>query len=92
MSSIKNLWSKHGLKVDYINNPPHYNNGGVETIEFIEGRLSSEEYRGYLLGTIVKYISRAGKKDSFLDDIKKARWYLDRLIFETENKEKNKHG
>lgn len=57
-------------------NPPHYRVGDTyETIKVIEAwRL------GYNTGNAVKYISRAGHKGSYVEDLKKARWYLDREI------------
>ena len=60
-----------------VNHPAHY--GGAdnpyEAIKVIEAwRL------GFCLGNTVKYISRAGKKDAIVQDLKKARWYLDREI------------
>jgi hypothetical protein len=62
---------------DPIDHPRHYTSGGVETIEAIEAWQL-----GFHLGNAVKYISRAGKKDpdKTLEDLKKARWYLDREI------------
>ena len=66
---------------DLVNHPPHYKSGGIETIDFIEAKQL-----GYHLGNVVKYISRAGIKSHCpLEDLKKARWYLDRHI---ENMEK----
>lgn len=62
---------------DIINHPAHYTDGKFETIEAIESwRL------GYHLGNAVKYISRAGKKskDTELEDLRKARWYIRRHI------------
>ena len=44
--------------IDEVNNPPHYNNGTIETIDVIKASMSKEEFRGYLKGNIVKYISR----------------------------------
>ena len=62
---------------DVINHPSHYTDGKFETIEAIESwRL------GYHLGNAVKYISRAGKKskDTELEDLRKARWYIQRYL------------
>lgn len=67
---------------DPVNHPSHYCDGGIETIDFIEAKKMS-----YHLGNAVKYISRAGKKDDELQDLKKARWYLNRYI-ELREKEK----
>jgi hypothetical protein len=68
------------IKADPVNSPPHYKAGGFETIDFIEAKDLN-----YRLGNVVKYVSRAGKKDSDpIVDLKKARWYLDREIFARE--------
>ena len=66
------------VKHDPINNPSHYAAGRkYETIEVIEDWDLS-----YRLGNATKYISRAGRKDpaKTVEDLKKARWYLDREI------------
>lgn len=69
--------------IDIVNEPPHYKFGGIETIDFIESKDL-----GYHLGNVVKYVSRAGlKSDDPLEDLKKARWYLNRHI---DNLEKQK--
>lgn len=62
---------------DAVNQPAHYKDGGIETIDFIEAKRL-----GYNLGNVVKYVSRAGKKDAAkeLEDLKKAAWYLAREI------------
>jgi hypothetical protein len=60
---------------DPVNNPAHYTDGGIETIDFIEAKGL-----GFNLGNAVKYISRAGKKGNRLQDLQKAQWYLAREI------------
>lgn len=62
-------------KADMVNRPPHYTAGGIEVIDYIEAKGLD-----YNLGNVVKYISRAGKKGDGLEDLRKARWYLDRAI------------
>ena len=62
-------------KADMVNHPPHYKAGGIETIDFIEAKNL-----GYNLGNVVKYVSRADLKGNKLEDLQKARWYLDRAI------------
>mgnify|MGYP003346723750 CR=1 FL=1 len=64
---------------DVVNHPSHYTDGGVECIEAIEAQLTHEEYRGYLKGCIAKYIWRERHKGQ-LESLKKAQWYLNRLI------------
>jgi hypothetical protein len=67
-----------GKRVEKINHPSHY--GGDTTYEAIKVIEAWE--LGFCLGNTVKYISRAGKKDpkTTVEDLKKARWYLDREI------------
>ena len=68
------------IQEDTVNHPSHYiDGGGVECIEAIESALTSEEYRGYLKGNIQKYVWRERHKGG-TESLKKARWYLDRLI------------
>ncbi len=66
-----------------INNPAHY--GGAdnpyEAIKVIEAWGAN-----FCIGNVLKYLSRAGKKGSALEDLKKARWYLDREIQDRETK------
>jgi hypothetical protein len=70
---------------DMVNNPPHYTHGGVETIDYIQAKLTPEEFAGYCKGNALKYISRAGHKNNENDeaateDAQKAIWYLKRLL------------
>lgn len=60
---------------DPVNHPDHYKDGGIETIDYIEAKELN-----YHLGNVVKYVSRAGKKGSKLQDLQKAQWYLTREI------------
>ena len=66
--------------VDVVNSPSHYKSGGVEAIEGIEASMEPEAYAGYLKGNIMKYMWRYERKGKPIEDLKKARWYLDRLI------------
>lgn len=69
--------------MDNINHPAHYTTGRIEVIDFIE-----DKELNFNLGNVIKYISRCGKKRSSgksieskaLEDLKKARWYLEREI------------
>ena len=69
-----------GDAVDVVNSPPHYKTGGIEAIEGIEASMGPEAYAGYLKGNIMKYMWRYERKGKPIEDLKKARWYLDRLI------------
>jgi hypothetical protein len=65
--------------MDDVNKPMHYNNGNVECIEAIRAASTKEEFEGYLRGNVLKYIWRYRYKDN-LKDLKKAQWYLNKLI------------
>ena len=68
---------------DMINHPQHYTSGKIEVIDFIE-----DKGLNFNLGNVVKYVARSGHKKSSgksmeakaLEDLKKARWYIDREI------------
>ncbi len=64
-------------KTDPVERPAHYTFGKIEVIDAIE-----DWDLGFHLGNTVKYVARAGKKDpaKTIEDLKKARWYLDRKI------------
>jgi hypothetical protein len=64
---------------DLVNHPPHYTDGAVECIDAIAAQLTPEEYRGYLKGSIAKYIWRERHKGG-IESLKKARWYLNLLV------------
>ena len=63
---------------DMVNSPPHYTDGGIETIDYIEAKLGPDGFKAYCVGNALKYISRAGKKGSAKEDLSKAIWYLRR--------------
>jgi len=73
------------VRPDNVNNPPHYNRAGIECIDAIEAALSPEELGGYYKGNILKYTWRERYKNG-IEDLKKAQWYLNKLI-ETQEKE-----
>lgn len=79
--SVKDLCITTDVKPISISNmvdhPAHYNKGKIEVIDFIE-----DQQLPFHLGNVVKYIARAGSKCDKLEDLKKARWYLDRYINE----------
>ena len=60
---------------DSINNPKHYTNhpSGIECIQITE-------HMSFCLGNAIKYIWRADLKNDEIEDLKKARWYIDREI------------
>lgn len=71
---------------DMVNSPPHYTSGDMETIDVI--RHVTRSYTGFqasLIGNVIKYSDRANFKGNKLQDLKKAKWYMDRLVKEVEN-------
>ena len=66
---------------DPVNSPKHYADtcGGIECIEAIEASMSMEEFKGFLKGNVQKYVWRYAQKNG-VEDLKKAKWYLERLI------------
>jgi hypothetical protein len=74
------------MGIDKIN-PDHYKVGGIETINYIEAKLTREAFEGYLRGNVIKYVSRYTEKNG-VEDLKKAEWYLQRLIITVEAGEK----
>lgn len=70
---------------DIVNHPKHYTSGSIECIDAMQASLPPEQFKGFLRGNVQKYCWRCDKKNG-LEDLKKARWYLDKLI-ETIEKE-----
>ena len=70
---------------DYVNEPPHYLKGRIESIDYIKQQLG-DGFKYYLEGFMLKYNHRFKyKNDNPLEDLKKSQWYLDRLIKELSN-------
>lgn len=66
-------------------NPDHYKVGGIETFDILRAKLSPTQLAGFCKGNVIKYVTRADHKDK-VDDLKKAMWYLDKLIEELDGK------
>lgn len=82
--------TKDVVKQDNVNHPNHYRTGKTECIVAMEEMLSTEEFIGYLRGNIYKYTYRYKDKNG-IEDLKKAQWYLNKLIEKEHQKEVN-HG
>lgn len=72
---------------DAVNHPSHYTTGGIECIDYIQEKLTPEEFRGYIKGNVIKYLTREQHKNGD-EDIRKAQWYLNRLADATSDKPK----
>ena len=68
---------------DMVNSPPHYNKAGIECIDAIAA-ATGDGYEHYLQGNIMKYLWRYRYKNG-TEDLKKAQWYLTKLIEEVED-------
>ena len=71
--------------VDMVNHPAHYNQGGIECIDALKAAtVSKTGIEAVCTANAIKYLRRYEEKNG-IEDIKKARWYIDRLIKELEN-------
>lgn len=74
---------------DVVNHPSHYTDGKIEVLDFIE-----DKKLGFHLGNVVKYVSRAGKKnpDKTIEDLEKAEFYLKRKIEKLKEEGNEQHN
>jgi hypothetical protein len=77
--------NKTAIKGDSVESPSHYNSGKVECIDYLKDNMPFETYIGYLEGNTKKYLHRWRYKKKPLEDLKKAQWYLNRLIKELDH-------
>ena len=79
----------HAVEHDNVNHPAHYTAGGIECIDAIAAALTcqTDPMHAWLTGQVLKYMWRWPLKNG-LEDLKKARFYLDRLIADMERKDK----
>lgn len=68
-------------QTDMVNSPPHYSQGSIECIDAMKAALGAEGFKAYCRGNILKYVWRTEAKNG-VQDLEKARWYLNRLINE----------
>ena len=73
--------------VDMVNHPSHYTQGGIECIDALKAAtISKTGIEAICTANAIKYLWRYEEKNG-IEDVKKARWYIDRLIKELEEKE-----
>lgn len=75
-----------GTARDAVNHPCHYETGKFECIEVMEEALGKEAVMSFCLCNAFKYLYRCERKNG-LEDVKKAKWYLDRFIKMSEGKD-----
>ena len=68
------------LQFGAVTFPQHYNEGGIEAIDAIKASMPLIEFKGYLKGNVLKYVWRYAYKKIPLEDLNKAKWYLEILI------------
>lgn len=59
--------------------PNHYQIGGIEVFDYMEAKMTHEQFEGFCLGNILKYVSRYPHKNG-IEDLEKAQRYLNKLI------------
>lgn len=100
-SHVEDLFDEDGHDIlpeptkqaDMVNQPPHYTSGGIECADALDAMVSAypDTVAAALAWQVGKYIWRHPLKWNPKEDLKKARWYLDRLIAHYESKE-DEHG
>ena len=70
---------KKKTEFDPVNNPSHYTSGKFECIDVMEDAIGLQETKDFCICNAFKYLFRYKKKNG-IEDIKKARWYLDKYI------------
>ena len=82
VAALNSLSIRKPKKVDPVEQPDHYNKGAIEAIEAIKASMPEQEFKGYLKGNALKYLWRYDYKGKPVEDLRKCRWYIDRLIKE----------
>ncbi|WP_337227934.1 DUF3310 domain-containing protein [Staphylococcus succinus] len=76
----KEIYSIENKQEDIVNQPSHYTYGDIEVIDFVEQVTASYPVKiAFSIGNVIKYVARAPFKNG-VEDLKKARYYLDRAI------------
>ena len=75
--------------IDNVNNPTHYTQGEIECIDCIKAAtVNKVGIEAFCVGNAIKYLFRYENKNG-LEDVRKAQWYINRLIQELEKKKEN---
>ncbi len=75
------IMPRRARTVDMVNHPPHYTKGRFETIEVIEDIVQFYPAKQvWAAGNVIRYLSRAEHKGNKLEDLKKAQFYMNRLV------------
>lgn len=72
---MNEITALYNANYDPVAKPAHYANSKIEVIDYIEDKLTKEEYIGYCIGNVIKYVSRYRHKGG-VEDLKKSEVYL----------------
>lgn len=72
---------------EMVSHPSHYNKDGIECLDVIKAFFGIAAFEDFCLCNALKYIMRCHEKGKYLEDIKKAKFYLEQIvsIYEEEN-------
>lgn len=90
MAKTKNITLTIGKNTDVVNHPSHYESGKFECIDVMEETQGKEAVMDFCICNAFKYLYRHNRKNG-IEDIKKAKWYLDKYI-ELSEKESENNG
>ena len=75
--------------IDNVNHPSHYTQGGIECIDALKAAtVGKTGIEAVCVANVIKYLFRYENKNG-LEDVRKAQWYINRLIQELEEKKEN---
>lgn len=73
--------NKGGMTMADIEHPSYYRSGGIECIDVMQKLYGKDFVSNFCLGNAMKYLWRCDRKhETPIDDLKKARWYIDHII------------
>jgi hypothetical protein len=93
-----NRYDDYGFRLKIILNQPrkekptleYYDVGGIITIQVIQAKLTSEQFKGFLLGNVIKYALRCNHKGEITKDVRKLNDYANRLLKQIEEERRKK--
>lgn len=89
--SINEYLEDRGIAKDPVNHPSHYETGKFECIDVMEEALGRDAVESFCICNAFKYLYRSKRKNG-IEDLKKARWYLNRVIEMMEEDEDRDDG
>ena len=65
---------------EMVNHPGHYNQGGIECFDVIEKFFGRDALEHFCIGNALKYLMRCQHKGNYIEDLRKARFYIDKIL------------